>query len=241
MTPQTYTMGIEFDEPTKARIEGFRKLVERGETVATELRNRLVPSADNKVAALKGKINEADQRGNALAPLVEKAAKHIGTLEALDACEEALQQLIEKVGPTVARAAAGVEAQAERASAKLPHLIAEQVGQWFGSLDLGIPWLQLVADKPSKPTGLAPTRTGSIDPIDDIKLSPASAPAVVPPPMRLALGKFYLDTRGYTWCVYRVDGTEARAVRIDNGYTRIFTTDGRTTQGVQHMVREVTP
>ena len=47
MTPQTFTMGIEFDEPTKALIEGFRKLVERGETVAAELRNRLIPSSDN--------------------------------------------------------------------------------------------------------------------------------------------------------------------------------------------------
>lgn len=235
MTPQTFTMGVEFDEPTKARIEGFRKLVERGETVAAELRNRLIPSSDNKVAALKGKINEADQRGNALAPLVEKAAKHIGTLERFLARVEGFKQLIEKVGPMVARAAAGVEAQAERASAKLPNLTTEQVGQWFGSLDLGIPWLQIKEiEQSARPAGLS--RFVNV-PADTVEVKPSGA--VIAKPFKLQLGRFYRDTRGFTWCVFRIDGTEARAVQTDNGYTRIFTTDGRTTQGAQQFECEV--
>jgi hypothetical protein len=79
----------------------------------------------------------------------------------------------------------------------------------------------------------------------------AKAPAPRPQPgvstapaLRLQPGKFYEDTRGYKWCVYdvNVSGTMARAVKLDNAFTRRFATDGKALHGYDlALVREVAP
>jgi hypothetical protein len=61
------------------------------------------------------------------------------------------------------------------------------------------------------------------------------------PPLKLAAGKFYEDTRGYKWCVYDAGVSIAMAVDVTTGRKRQFQIDGKSCSNSENLVREVAP